>query len=626
MIDGVCRGCEVSSRLLSQSGAPPRRSKALRVWLIVGAAYLAGSLALAMYVGHLVMQKVKDRQAWNAAHPTNSRPVEQVVSARHQGPVARMDELKGSGRIYLVQMGDHKAPYSLDDFAEWLRSKYALDVQVLPAMTLNPSAWDSERKQVAAEQFYLEMKREHPDLAADPSAFLFGVTDLNMYSVSNSWGHSFTQRYESRYAVISAYDAMKWYSRSRNQGSADTAKMMFEARVRRILLRDIALLYWRLPRNNDSTSLLQDYLDPSIPADDLYESDLDPARTSAGEYVDGPGVVLTYSGKSGIQPLAGASIQECCDMNVNLPENDESQEIFEVYLASGLLVDRHTDFNIPNTLPIQFERVTRDGLEYPRAFGMSGSHNYNEYLWGKDDSRISVIHADGARDEMVRVPLWMPIQSLAKYVDTGYSGKYYEMHWYNSPFGHFEVKRFDGETRTYLPSEPNFAACLIGVRNAQGQEVKFARDSSRRLTQLTSPNGSWLRFNYGPSDHIAEIDDSRGRTVRYGYNDRNQLTTVTYPSGGVYHYEYDNTQHLLTFSVAPDGKSEPEVLLRNEYENGKIVKQTLADGRVYTYKYTVASSGSVTGVVVRTPEGRVFNIDICEGYSTSTVREVNPQP
>lgn len=382
-----------------------------------------------------------------------------------------------------------------------------------------------------------------------------------------------------------------------------------------------------MPRNNDSTSLLQDYLDPGTPAEDIYESDLDPARTSTGEYVSGSSITFTYSAKDGIKPLPGAPIQDCCDRDPNIPRSDESQEVFEVNLAAGLLVDTRTDFNLPDTIPIQFQRTIRDGWGGLHPFGISGTDNYDDFLYSYDNIRDYIAHADGNREELVRVPIWMPFQSFAKYVDTGYSGKYYEMHWRTSPTGHYDLKRYDGEVKTFLPcSKPELPCYLIGLRNPQGQELKFNRDDNRRLTQLTSPNGSWLRLSYGPSNHIAEIEDNRGRTVRYGYNDRNQLTSVTYPSGEVYHYEYDSTQHLLTFSVAQDAKTEPRVLLRNVYEKGRVTKQTFADGTAYTYNYTVADDGSVIGVVVRTPEGRVFNIEVCDGYSTSTVHEEIQQP
>jgi YD repeat-containing protein len=626
MIDGLCPACETSGAVSSDAVAQPRRPKAFRIWLIVCAVYLVCSVALIVYVGHLLMQRAKVRESWNQAHPAHSLLEVRTASERHEGPVARVDELKGNGRIYLVQMGDHPAPYSLDDFAQWLRSKYALDVQVLPAMTVAQSAWDSDRKQYVAELLYEQIKREHPDLAANPNAHLIGFTDADMHSIRNDWSRSRTQRYW-RDAVISANQEMTWYNKEQGKEDANIACKEFQARVRRILLKDVAVLYWHLPANNDPTSLLHNYLDPGIPAEDIYESDLDPARTSSGEAISSPGIFLTYSANKGIKPLPGASIQEYDDEDPNLPDQDESREIFKVSVASGILIDRHIDFSLPDAVPIQFERVTRAGWGGSHPFGISGTDNYDDFLYSNDNIRDYIAHADGSRDELRRVPIWMPFQSFAKYIDTGYSGKYYEMRWRTIPFGHYDLKRYDGEVKTFLPCSDSKLLCyLIGIRNALGQELKFNRDETRRLTQLTSPNGSWLRLSYGPGGHVAEIVDSRGRRVRYGYDGSNRLTTVTYPSGEVFHYEYDDTQHLLTFSVASDAKSEPRALLRNEYDHGRVVKQTLDDGTSYSYKYTVASNGSVIGAVVRTPEGRVFNLEICEGYSDSTVREQTPQP
>jgi len=604
----------VSGTVSSETGEKPEGSQALRRWLIAGAIYLAVCAAVLVFVGQRLIQSVAHRadiQYWSKTYTP------------HVGPVARLDELKGNGRIYLVQMGEHKGPYSLYDFAQWLHSKYALDVQVIPAIAIDSSAWDSERKQYVAELLYEQIKREHPDLATNPNAYLIGFTDADMYSVLNGWKYTFTQRYESRFAVISTNEEMKWYNWARAKGDADTAAERFEARLRRILLKDVAIVYWRLPLNNDPTSVISNDLNPGIPTEDIYESDLDPARTRWGQSEGEPCVFFLYSAESGTKPLSGTLIRTCSDKN--LPEHDESAELFEVDLRLGLLVDKHTDFNLPDAVPIQFQRDTRDGWSGPNPFGISGTDSYDEFLSSADNIKISVVHADGGRTELVRVPRWLPMLSRVKYVDTDLSGKALEMRWHSDPFEHYDLKSFDGAVLTYLPCDrPKVLCYLTGYRNAQGQELKFERDSSRRLTRLTAPNGSWLRLNYGPSDHIVEISDSRGRTVRYGYDERNRLISVTYPSGEVFHYEYDNTQHLLTFSVSPDAKTAPLVLLRNEYESGRIAKQTFADGATYTYNYNLANDGSVNAARVRTPDGRIFNIDVGGDYST--VREQNPQP
>jgi YD repeat-containing protein len=173
--------------------------------------------------------------------------------------------------------------------------------------------------------------------------------------------------------------------------------------------------------------------------------------------------------------------------------------------------------------------------------------------------------------------------------------------------------------------EPGPSCYLTGYHNAPGEELVSERDDRRRLIRLTSPKKSWLHLSYGKADRIATIDDSRGRTVAYEYDELGRLASVTYPSGEVLHYEYDSTQHLLTFSVAPDAKAAPRLLLRNEYQNGRLVKQTLADGKAYTYSYYPTGDGPVDTIIVRTPDERMFAVDDVS-EDDSTVRERDAQP
>ncbi|MCU1247664.1 MAG: Teneurin-3 [Edaphobacter sp.] len=538
-------------------------------------------------------------------------------AAYHNGPIAEVNELTGNGRIYLVQIGPHSAAYGLDGLAEWLRSKYGLQVQVLPPMQLDQSAWDSGRKQYVAELLYEQIKREHSELAADPNAYLFGFTDATMCSVNNSWASTFTQRDFQRMAVVSSHGIQDyWWQRL--LGEAKISNEHVQARVRRILLKDVAILYWHLPLNNDPTSVLQNMLDTDIPAEDIFESDLDPARTRGGRPQGEPCVFFSYSAKDGIHELPGTLIRTCSDRN--LPEHDTSVELIEVDLRFGLFIDKHTDFNLPDAVPIEFQRTTRYGWSSSNAFGISGTHNYDEFLSSKDNVRVSIIHADGGLDELVRVPRWGVPLAFAKYVDTGYSGRFYEMRWHAGPFEHYDLKRFDGEVKTFLPCAGSAFCYLTGYRNRRGEELKFDRDGSRRLTRLTSPNKSWLHLSYETGGRVAAIDDSKGRTVRYGYDGRGQLVSVTYPSGEIYIYTYDGAQHLLTFSVAQNAGAVPRLLLTNEYTDGMIARQTLADGATYTYSYHRAKDSSIDAASVRTSDGRIFDLRVFGGGS-SIVRE-----
>jgi predicted Zn-dependent protease len=168
-------------------------------------------------------------------------------------------------------MGPHSAPYALDDFAAWLKSKYALELQILPPTTLSQSAWDDSRKQYVAELLLAQIKREHPDLAASPDAVVIGFTDADMYSVQNFWQFNNTQRNrQDRTGVISSAHLQGTIEERRTEKSAGPR---LQQRLRRMLLKDVAVLYWKLPLNNDPSSLLQTAVDPNLPVDDIYASD-----------------------------------------------------------------------------------------------------------------------------------------------------------------------------------------------------------------------------------------------------------------------------------------------------------------------------------------------------------------
>lgn len=71
------------------------------------------------------------------------------------------------------------------------------------------------------------------------------------------------------------------------------------------------------------------------------------------------------------------------------------------------------------------------------GFAISGSHNYDKYLMSSDMRRITALQEDGGRYELNRVPAWLPVLPLVKYVDAEYSGKLLELRWHVSPFEHY---------------------------------------------------------------------------------------------------------------------------------------------------------------------------------------------
>lgn len=224
LADGRCLFCEAAavSAIISLAKAAGQSEANFVILVLVLYFSLSGLLIV---VGFFYVRK--NLQRWSRLRQP------QRNAFRHTGPVARLDELKGSGRIYLEQTGEHNDSYSVGEFAKWLHAKYALDVRVLEPTGIDNSAWDPNRKQFVAEEMYDQLKRAHLDLSADPNSYLIAFTDTDLYSVRHLWQSTFTERDFRR---------------------------------------------------------------------DIYESDLDPARTPSGLKLSEPCVFFEYSSRLGFHP------------------------------------------------------------------------------------------------------------------------------------------------------------------------------------------------------------------------------------------------------------------------------------------------------------------------------------
>ncbi len=540
----------------------------------------------------------------------------------HGGHVANLDQLHGKGTIYLLQLGPHTDPYFVVDLAEWLRDTYSLNVQVLTPTALDPAAWDSSRHLYVAERLNDQIKREHPALAADANSWLIGFTDAGMYSAGEPWKTSFSQRDHRGAAIISAEGMgdstleSTWQQLTTPRG---TANARLQDRLRRILLRDVAILYWHLPLNNDPGSLLQAVLDPDIPTSTLYQSDLDPLHSQWGAFVPEPCITFTYAQAQGLRPSPGSLIRQCQDAE-NVEESpdtgssltDTSQERMEVRLRDGLLTEMHTDFYLPGDAPIRFERALDNRSLIAQAFGLSGSNNYDRYLVSYDQMlHISIAGTVSGDTVLARTPAWLSSLDLAKWTDTQESGSYLTLRWRTEPGDHFDLIRFDGEVESYMPCTDSEFCYLNGYRSSNGKVLTIDRDAQRRLAGLSATPNTWLHFVYDAEPeterHIASILDSQGRRVVYHYSHADQLESVTYPSGEVLSYTYDGQQNLLTVSAAT-ADTASTVLVTNTYKQGKLQSQTLADGSVYRYGYVFRGAATASIAAVRTPDGTTYEL------------------
>lgn len=560
-----------------------------------------------------------------AAQPTlqdSAAPGRQVVSP---------GELHGKGRIYLLQLGPHTDAYSVTDLAQWLRSKYSLDVQVLPAADLGAVAWDENRHMYIAERLLQQIQRDHPAEAADPNSWLIGITDAKMSSATDKGDWEVSQR-GPRSAIISSYDLPDSCAAD-GGGTAGSASCEAPSapstRVRRILLKDVAVLFWNLPMNNDPASVLYSVLDPDMPGTDIYESELNPVRSETGESLHDPCIVFTYSEQRGIKPSLenGRLFQECeidsldDELWSNTPNAtpDTGEERMLVRLATGTFTQRHMDFYIPGPVPIRFGRV--NGAEWleKSSFGLNGGHMYDAQL-GSDDNMetISVVNATNWQADLVRTPKDLRSLALSKWADSG-SGEYLQLRWRETPSQHFYLTHIDGAVESYMPCSASEMCLLNGYRDGLGHELTMKRDAKRRLTELSSAKDNGLQLSYHETSAecqrcVSEIHDSQGRKVLYRYDSHGRLVDVTYPSGEHILYGYDELNQLASVSVSHTGDTQPPtVLVTNTFEYGKLSRQTFADGSVYSYHYSVDKDGNVESATVHTPQAVFYLSFQCDG-------------
>lgn len=156
-------------------------------------------------------------------------------------------KLRGFGKIYFVPLGDF-SPAKVEALAAYYRDKYGIAVETLPAVPVNPSAVNPERQQLIAEAVIELIKASAPDLVEDPQAILIGLTSEDMYISQYSWQFTFSWRQEGKYAVVS--DARMSL---RSRGAPAGVEM---SRLRKMVTKNIGILYYRLPPSDDPRSVL----------------------------------------------------------------------------------------------------------------------------------------------------------------------------------------------------------------------------------------------------------------------------------------------------------------------------------------------------------------------------------
>jgi hypothetical protein len=155
--------------------------------------------------------------------------------------------LKGSGKVYFIPLGDFPSSTTEDLIAHY-KNKYGLHVETLPNLPLKFSVVDTARQQLIAEALITLMKSAYPDLTNNPEAIMIGLTTEDMSIAQYSWQFTFSWRQEGKYAVVS--------NGRMSLGAPLISEEQVTARLRKMVTKNIGILYYRLPQSNDPRSVL----------------------------------------------------------------------------------------------------------------------------------------------------------------------------------------------------------------------------------------------------------------------------------------------------------------------------------------------------------------------------------
>ncbi|MEX0992600.1 MAG: hypothetical protein WDZ37_01255 [Solirubrobacterales bacterium] len=169
----------------------------------------------------------------------------------------------GVGKVYFVPFGDFTSP-SLERVAREYGRKLDTDVSVLPAISLPRRSG----KQYLADDLIASLQRSYPQQSSDPASVLIAITNCDMNRQDQAWRYSYAKR-AGRLAVISSarMDVSNF--------GADSDQDLLDARVRKILLRQLGILYFGIPQRDDPRSVFHGVLNGPGDLDRMSLDDLD---------------------------------------------------------------------------------------------------------------------------------------------------------------------------------------------------------------------------------------------------------------------------------------------------------------------------------------------------------------
>ncbi len=260
---------------------------------------------------------------------------------------------------------------------------------------------------------------------------------------------------------------------------------------------------------------------------------------------------------------------------------------------NGIFIYTKNEMGYPSPSMINIARLYKSDNTTIGPFGMGTSINYNHYLQGSGNA-LTYITPEAGR------------YILSKNADGTYTND-------NYPFLKGAKAYLNTDSTRTLKFKDGSAyefdanGRLINETDRNSNYVSISRDSNGNITGITDSFGRTLYITnttrtIGLSIYtlISSISDMSGRTISYAYDGSARLTSVTDPEGNATTYTYDSGSRVVSIK---NKRGITEVT--NEYDSeGRVIKQTHADGGIFTISYTV-SGGTITEAKATEPNGKI---------------------
>lgn len=295
--------------------------------------------------------------------------------------------------------------------------------------------------------------------------------------------------------------------------------------------------------------------------------------------------------------------------------HDSPIDEFQVDLHSGMFVLRQSDLFVSDVMPLSLTRTYR-GWDYEkraRDFGVATNHPYDICTTG---TRFPYTYTDLNLEDGRQIH-FPRVSKGTGYADAVFRHDATASEFYGAQIawnGDGWTLDFRDGRRFLLPEAYHAKTFAQGapyeMRDAEGRRIQLKRDKERRLTQLISPSGHTITFEYDGADRVAEARDDAGNVRKYSYDATDHLESVADASHVIYRFQYAPLVHvqgydpyLMTAIVDGAGR----VLLQNIYndsDGGRISEQRLANGDVYRYEYIFVKQDIVETIVTDNIVGR----------------------